>query len=355
MKFGLVVHGPEAVDTGMVQHLMRFLEQKGEVRAVMSGFTGVTAVVDACLENVIDISKHHLPSATLPQMDAVSDYLLLVNFAKSKETALRFGSIVYSRIRGSITKPFVQVDHGLVIEWNGLGNELGEEIAWHMNCEIIASPEVDLMTVSGEWRRVEGVIPGENVWVNGVVVGKATDHTVFVGADASGRIVARGIELKESGVEHLGVFDPKDAHVRSGVTRRTKSHPRVITGARRGIRLVDHNAESAAFLCRDAAVVIAVGDDTSRSAGNILYRFGVPIVAIVDGDEDGICTERLLTPGSVVMHMRPGTDDLVGAEVKRLLMNGHHECSDTFDIENVVDKVRRIAGDRLVEIRFSEG
>jgi len=36
-------------------------------------------------------------------------------------------------------------------------------------------------------------------------------------------------------------------------------------------------------------------------------------------------------------------------------MNGHHECSDTFDIETVVDKVRRIAGDRLVEIRLSEG
>ncbi len=353
LRFGLVVHGPEALDTGMAQRLMRFLEGKGEVKASMSGFTGVTAVVDAGLESVIDISMHHRPSETLPQMDPKCDFLIIVNSAKSRETALKFGSIVYSRVKDKITKPLVQVDNGILIEWNGEGAKLAEEIAQHMGCEIIPSPAIEAQQRSGRWRRISGVMPGENVWVNGVVVGKATSARVSIGADEHGQIIAEGIELKRHGVEHLGAFDPEDAHVRSGVTRRTKSKPRTITGARRGVHFVDHNAEAAAYRCRDAAVVITVGDDTSRSAGNILYRFGVPIVAIVDGDEDGICTEKLLTPGSVVMQMRPGTDDMVGAEVKADIAVKCHKDGDAPALEAIVQRVREIAGDRLLSVSTS--
>jgi len=348
MKFAVILHGPEVLDTGLGQKVVGLLRKEGQVVTVMSGITGVAAVVDAGLEDEIDISRRRKPSIELAQMDREVDLLLLVNCAKTRESALRFGSIVYSRCAAKLTKPLIQVDDGIIIDWTGKDGPIVTRLAQDLCLEMLP-PELATSPEAMEgWRRIGGILPGENVWINGVVVGKATSDQVLISKDEEGLLAAEGLELKETGKNRLGHFDVLKAHVRSGLTRRTSAIPRSIDSAKNGIFLIDHAAEEAVYRCRDAALVISVGDDTSKITGALLYRFNVPLVAIVDGDEDGISRESIKAKGSILIRVRPGTDDVVGAEVRDQLFSGGTYLPGTMEPQEAAARVMRLAGDRLL-------
>ncbi|MCE5295543.1 MAG: DUF2117 domain-containing protein [Euryarchaeota archaeon] len=348
LRYAVVVHGPEAIDTGLVAQLISFLQRRGEVRTVMSGYTGVAAVVDAGLDDLIDISMRRVPSETLVKFNDWADVLILANSAKTPESAMRFGAIVHNRSLGRVTRPLMQVDRLAIILWSAERNEFADEVSNEMGRPVVDG--VPLEPCEGEWRDLGGVITGENVWVNGVVVGRASRADVSIGKDSAGNIVARGIDLKPTGVARLGPYDPSTAHVRSGVVRRTSAVPRVIIGkGKGGVHLIDHAAERAIYHCRGASLVVTIGDDTSRTAGSVLARFGVPIVAIIDGDEDGITNDRTLIEGSVILRMRPGTDDLVGRDVRKELFDEGSWIDVEMSPDEMVEKIIPIAADRLVD------
>jgi hypothetical protein len=345
MRAAVIIHGPEAVDTGLSLQVIEALRGRYEVRAVMSGYTGVAAVVDAGLEGVIDIREHHVPSVTIKKMAEESDLIVLVNSAKDETSALRFGGIVSARAK-EVKRPLVQVDEMMVLPWN---DSMLEAV---LLAEALDRPMI-VPHISGEdevegWRRIGGVRIGENVWVNGVVVGKATSEDVWIACE-QGRLAAKGIVLKETGVRRLGAFLPASAHVRSGVTRRTTARPRQLRAKNGPGRLIDHSAERAIMTCREAGYVVTIGDDTSRAAASLLYRFGVKVLAITDGDEDGICREDLAAEGSVEMRMVPGTDDIVGAEVRDAVFQGGDRSDLPFP--EMARRVCAIAGDRLLSVR----
>ena len=65
MKIGVVVHGPNIIDSGYALKLIDLLNEYGEVTARLGGTMGRTAVIDASLENIIDIRKKLVPSDSL--------------------------------------------------------------------------------------------------------------------------------------------------------------------------------------------------------------------------------------------------------------------------------------------------
>jgi hypothetical protein len=356
MRIGIVVHGPEAIDTGLLQKVLEIVKEKSATaKTIMSGFTGVAAVIDGGLENLIGIDQCVLPSEALLMLDKESDALILLNYGKNRESIIRFGEIVYSRVKDKIEKPMYQIDNGVMINWTDAEIPIIAEIAEKLGLEKIGTPKTSISGKDEKWRTIKGIIPGENIWINGIVIGRAISSEVAIAKNDDGRLIARGIHLKQSGVERLRNFDPFSARVRSGVIRRTKATPRSITNERRkGIYLIDHSAEDAIYSCRYARFVITVGDDTSKTASSVLYRFSVPIVAITDGDEDGICEERLFYPGSILMKLKSGFDDLVGSELRRIVFQ-HGNVIDDEDMspEKVADIIRKIAGDSLIaEERF---
>jgi hypothetical protein len=348
VRFAVVLHGPEAVDTGLAKKVMDLLSKEGEVEAVMSGYTGVVAIIDAGLEGVVDISRMRKPSRELSRLNATNDFLLLVNYAKSRDSAVSFGRIVYSRCKKEVTKPLLQVDSGIIIDWNGMGERMAVHLAQQLGLQMLdVGADPSSAELDDQSRRVHGVLPGENVWIDGVVVGKATSSEVWLRKRPDGLLSAEGIQLKKTGVNRLGRFELKKAHIRSGLTRRTKAMPRAIGSNKEGIYLIDHSAEEAIYRCRDASLVVTVGDDTSKIAGSLLYRFNVPIIAITDGDEDGISTEELKTKGSVVIRVRAGTDDIVGREVRQEIFHGGTKIEGSASALNMADQVMKIAGDRV--------
>ena len=64
---------------------------------------------------------------------------------------------------------------------------------------------------------------------------------------------------------------------------------------------------------RNVEGAVTVGDDTTAIVGDILYRFGMPVIGIIDGDRDAILENAQMTPGSVIFTVRQ--DDVFGLTV----------------------------------------
>lgn len=157
------------------------------------------------------------------------------------------------------------------------------------------------------------MFPGENILINGIVVGKALNSDITIVSENGFIAEIQGGEIKEHGMEKLHNYEKKEpldltkAWVKSGTIRRELSSSGLspntsarITPARctglfssspGKVVLIDHAAEYTFELAAEGELVITVGDDTTAIAGDILYRLGIPIIGIIDGDCDDPCVQ----------------------------------------------------------------
>ena len=56
MEIGVVVHGPMIIDSGYALKIIEFLSNFADVRCRLGGTMGRTAVIDAAMEDKIDVS-----------------------------------------------------------------------------------------------------------------------------------------------------------------------------------------------------------------------------------------------------------------------------------------------------------
>ena len=77
-------------------------------------------------------------------------------------------------------------------------------------------------------RKIAGASPDENIFLNGIVVGKSDSSDVTLVAENGilNRII--GGKIKEHGVEKIGRIDLNKAVVKTGLLRRSKIQPRII-------------------------------------------------------------------------------------------------------------------------------
>jgi hypothetical protein len=118
MRFGIVVHGPEVIDSGAAEEVIDRLQTVGEVHATLGGAMGLAAVLDAGMEDRIIIVPRQLVSDAVVSMDRSSDVVVLLNRAKSRESGIAFGRMVARRCLSELTRPLVQLDDGFAIVWN---------------------------------------------------------------------------------------------------------------------------------------------------------------------------------------------------------------------------------------------
>ena len=158
-------------------------------------------------------------------------------------------------------------------------------------------------------RVISGVEIGENVWMDGIVVGKATDEVVevrLVKASSSSLDWSRSARPRNCPSRTLA--GPSSALARSAGPKGRGSP----AGHRRPHHPDRSPAEDALFRGRDIKAAVSVGDDTTRIATSLLARLGVPVIGIVDGDEDGICMDSNAAEGSI-HRAATGNDDQLGA------------------------------------------
>ncbi len=357
MKIGVVVHGPNIIDSGYALKLIDMLKEYGEVKARLGGTMGRTAVIDASLENVIDISKKLVPSDSLRIFhDGGVDVIFLLNYGKSEVTGQVFGYKVYTHYTEKIPDnniPVIQIERpgetdGSIIPWN---NELDivYELSKRLDLTVVTPEEVYDNHIRQDGagvnqRIVHGVSPGENIMVNSVVIGKTNSDRLTLIAKDNHIVDIIGGELKEHGLEKLGEVDLESAIIKTGLLRHAKVKPRVIGHDDLNefkVTFLDHAGEDV-YKFRDSSLVITVGDDTTLISSDILYRFDIPVVGITDGDLDKVVESGFKVKNSIIFEVESGFDDICGQDIKRKMFNGKQVTYDYSSIDEVRDEIIEI-------------
>jgi hypothetical protein len=374
MKIGVVVHGPFIVDSGYALKIIDFLKEYGEVHARLGGTMGRTAVHDAHLEDLIDISTKRLPSESIDIFqEEGSDIIFLINSGKSDVTGHAFGYKVFKK---SESKPkLIQIERpgevdGCVIPWRKSLKPLAEEIAAKMGLKVV-TPNVVMKEIffngtdcnhknsimgSKTYRKLVGVSRDENIFLNGIVIGKSTQEEVILVAEDGIITQIMGGELKTHGVEKLGKIDLNKAIVKTGLLRRSTVNPRIVKSRELNgkfkVAFLNHAAEDI-YRLKDADLVVTVGDDTTLVAADILYRFDVLIIGITDGDVDQVVESGFKSSGSMIVELESGWDDIIGQIIFSELFNGL-ESIEIDDIETFKKELLQLIDNTAAQYYIKE-
>ncbi|WP_135612055.1 DUF2117 domain-containing protein [Methanococcoides sp. AM1] len=372
MKIGVVIHGPEVIDSGHAKYILEMLSGIGEVTAKLGGTMGKIAVMDAHMEDRIDIKESLKPSNAIDNLLKVNDAVFLLNHGKTPENGIEFGSIVMSRLSDRNLKPIIQIESpgcedGSVIYWNDKDYDLAIKMG-----DLLAMPvaegqdhgDVHISTVGSKiMRKIRGVRDGELIMIEGFVIGKAMSEDVFIVVENGFVTGLEGGIIKEHGLEKLHMYesmeplDIRTAWVKTGAIRRSfpevgidqkKCHTLIHESKSSFMAtLIDHMAERSIELADGCKCAITVGDDTTAIAGDILHRLHVPVIGITDGDPDGFSHTAHFYPGSIVMQLEPGWDDVIGKLIQNKLFDANDRTEfDSF--EDLYESILEIVGERLV-------
>ncbi|WP_406657691.1 DUF2117 domain-containing protein [Methanolobus sp. ZRKC2] len=379
MEIGIVIHGPDVVDSGMAHEIIDILSGFGKTTARMAGTIGKTAVLDAHLEETIDITTSLKPSACIEDFFRTKDAVFLLNQGKSIDNGRIFASIVVSKLKDRNEKPLIQIEspsrsEGEVIPWNNSSVALATEIAQLLGINLSDVPEV-VRPIRIEdhghriIRKIYGVHPGEKILVNGIIVGQAMSEDIHIVTEDGLIRDIKGAQVKEHGLEKLHKYEKRETiditkcWVKSGPLRSNNFLVRrqALTIAKTGaldttsteimqtspptaIRavIIDHEAERSFELAEGAQVAITIGDDTTEIAGDILFRLKIPIIGITDGDLDGFSHRKHIYPGSIIFRVKDGYDDIIGKKIRSEIFQG--QDSGSFDsLFKLKDQVRLLA------------
>ena len=284
MEIGVVVHGPGIIDSGWAMKIIDYLSNYGNVRCRLGGTMGRTAVIDAGLENIINISMKLLPSESLEIFNTENvDVIFLLDYGKSQETGHVFGYTAFNHYFKKISNedylstnhksfydsdiPVVQIERpgeedGSIISWNvdvnrkikqkkkglfsrsddgdeesfdfvGMFNDLIEEfnLTKHTPEDVLNNYFSEISQAADEetvreriadfpddgsqftYRRIHGASPGENILVNGFVIGYSeSDAPILLARDDIIVDIIGGV-VKGHGVEKLGPVNLSNAIV----------------------------------------------------------------------------------------------------------------------------------------------
>lgn len=375
---GLLVHGPEVIDEGEVEEVIERLKGAGfEVEAALGGITGKTAVIDAGMRDVIDISKDMKPSEVLADfVKRGIDFILLVNHAKTEESGFVLGEGILRNFidRGGPKEDlsFVQLEYSslALIRWL---TKLGDEDVYRRirgalrhfkerephKLEPRYKKEADLM-----YREIMGVYPGEKIVVDGVIIGTVSpdckDNSITLVAREGKLVDVVGGTLITHNIEKLPHLDLGKEMIKTArVIRRTKPKiVRRVDGLREGKRkkiacffhTVEHLFPKIEETDGDVEVAVTIGDDTTSIAGDILKRFGIRMIGITDGDVDGLIDgigggaleeyTKFLPNGSVIIRLKPEMDDIIGKRIQEEIFENNDELELEGDVEQDFEKLK---------------
>jgi hypothetical protein len=313
----MVVHGPDIFD---LSHVRWLTDHVRPGRTIVSGIMARTAAEESGLP--LEFSGQP-PSFVLKALEGP---VFLANCAKTPDSGRIFGRIIAGRL---LPKGLVHLEWSdrTIYAWNDADPSLAELLSRLTGFPVeqvdaIHEPE------DSDLREIRGCIPGEPVFVNGLVIGTATASTIVIRACGGRLEPISGLHPKPHGFEklaRLGPVFPARAWCKSGVVR--MHNPRVREGIKSGLSkgrviLIDHCGHGLyQELKEDVTGVLAIGDDTTSVCGHICSHRGIPVFGIVDGDADGVIPPRF-APGSVVVLVTSGSDDDLGREIARNIPRG---------------------------------
>jgi hypothetical protein len=304
----MVIHGPEPFDGGEAAWLMNLLSPK---RVIVAGVMARTAAE----ESGLPVEFNGQPPSRV--ISTVKGPVFLVNKGKTEETGEIFGNIVASRL-GKKGLVHIECSGRKVYCWNGGNEELAgflSEVTGYTK----TSKKSNLFR-NENLREIRGCIPGEAVYVNGIVIGRAVADVVVLRSSGDRIEPLTGLDPKPHGLEKLALCRPVDiatAWCKSGPIRSAAPLQKGEAPGTGRVLVIDHcGHEIYSRMPEDCCGVLAIGDDTTAVSGHICTHRGIPVLGIIDGDRDTIVPSAF-APGSVVAEVQGERDDDVGIEIAR--------------------------------------
>ena len=302
----VVVHGPEIFDSGEAERILALFRPR---RVIVAGVMARTAAEESGIPCEFDGRP---PSRVIRDM---SGPVFLANRGKTGETGRVFGGMVASRLGG---RGLVHLEcaAGIVFCWGNGDAVLAGALA---RCTGYAQEALPVPEPGEEdMRTIHGCLPGEAVYVNGIVIGTATGDPVVIAAKGGTVAPVSGIDPKPHGIEKLeraGVTDIgtawcKSGHIRAGLPQQGEA-----ARAAGRVLVIDHCGHDIYRLMPDDCCgVLAIGDDTTAVCGHVCSHRGIPVLGIVDGDID-VIVPSAFARGSVVAEAVRERDDDLGREI----------------------------------------
>jgi hypothetical protein len=331
---GLLFHGPEVFDSGWGSRIIDIMKALDDVRCVLAGTMGRTALIDNGLDGIEFWAK--MPGACIHDLASQVETIIIVNYAKSEHAGLVFGAMVVER--AGIDIPIVQVECSgpFFVEWaEGCDPHISSvlrQMGIPQKDGILIKPSV--WEANGRvYRRMTTSAPGDFILINGMIVGRATGMEVVIVCKDGHIVEIQGADVKEHGIEKLDRFGGVDLQAvklaSTNMLRRTEHTPRVRKTKGYGVVFIDHAGMHVYDLAHEVEGVVTVGDDTTAVVGDILYRFQIPVIGIVDGDADMILQNIHFTSGSVRLTVQE--DDLFGLKVFETVFQGKQKIDAGFE------------------------
>ena len=311
----MVLHGPGVFDSGDAAWLAGLLAPK---RILVAGVMARSAALESGIPCAFAMAP---PSVVIRSL---GEPAYLVNRGKTADSGRIFGEIVASRV-GEARLLQVECESREIICWNRQAGPAEHEIAALTGFRIIERQSSQEGPPDG-FRVIRGCLPGEPVFVNGTIIGRATASEVCLRKVGAGLVAVSGLEVKEHGLEKLakaGTPDITRAWCKSGAIRSKAPRAGERRPKRGRVLFVDHCGHRIFDIMSDGEIcgIVSVGDDTTAVCGHIGAQMGIPVFGIVDGDCDGIVPPRY-AEGSLLAFAEGTTDDELGCEVARIIPGG---------------------------------
>ena len=367
MKIGLLLHNPYLIDSGNAKNILTSLSKIGTIDAKIAGTMGKTAVFDEHLENKIDTCCNKKPSEIVTNLLKKNDIAILLNHGKSLYSGVRFASIVASKISNLQDKPVIHIERPgcfdeTIFPMNDNALEYITTISSLLNIKhstnIIKPYKIKVHKKNNvQIRRIEGTYPGENIFINGLIVGKAQNNFVDIIVENGILTKLEGGILKEHGIEKLHKYNKKcpidleNVWIKTGKLRNfnkpTKLNNRFKSFNDNKLIIIDHDAENIYKYISGTTAAISIGDDTTSIASEILFRFSIPVLGIVDGDLDCKDHNTRYFTDSTIYVLKKGHDDILGEKIKQNIFNNNKYVNYS-DFESIKSKIKKL-GSNIIE------
>ncbi|WP_299976654.1 DUF2117 domain-containing protein [Desulfobacula sp.] len=349
---GILFHGAEVIDSGWAKKIIDAMETLDDVRCVLAGTMGRTAVIDSGLKKFEFWGK--MPGESLGKLATEADNIILATSSKSEESATTFGGMVVKH--ADVVTPVVQVEcsNPFYVEWvEGISPAIIDMLKI---MGIKQQPGIEIKESVWEsdgkiFRKMTTAKPNDFILVDGIMVGRAEKAKIIFVCKNGHIIDIQGCKIKQHGIEKLdrfGNLDIKKAKLASTFSiRGTETVPRIQPVKGSGVSFIDHAGMHVYDLAHNVEGVVTVGDDTTTVVADILYRSQIPVIGIIDGDRDTILKNPHYTPGSVLFTVPE--DDEFGLKVFDTIFQNNQRLDAKFD--EVLAQTEKLAKGILIEKR----
>lgn len=333
---------PGIFDTSWAECLISIIKKHGEVLPVVTGTMGAVAMMDSLLmDKIVHIKEHFSNWVNKMDFDVVINAMHTI----SVERMLADCWHLSKRIRVPIIG--IETNSKTIAIWDDKMKCLAKELANELGFGLIKGRDYGktFWIESGrEYRKVLGVIPGDWILINKILVGRALASDVIVVCEKGNIVDIKGAVLKGHGLEKLGKVELSNAKIdtvkflRSNVKNRIKVDLGIAPNKGK-VAFVDHvGYEVLSLLDERICCAVTIGDDTTLIVGDVLSRFGIPVIGIVDGDSEGLLQEVVMDEKSVIFKVK--SDDYVGKEIFNKIFEGNRFIEG--DLPSLKERIREI-------------